>query len=65
MTTVTFVYLTLFTWIVSSGTWLRLHPFAERSQYGRDEEKKGCSSNASYKMAVVHDKTKLILTWER
>ncbi|XP_051254264.1 uncharacterized protein LOC127362519 [Dicentrarchus labrax] len=65
MTTVTFVFLTLFTWMVSSGTWVRLDQCAEISQYGHDEEKKGISSNASYKNGVIHDKTKVTVTCER
>ncbi|XP_049926819.1 uncharacterized protein LOC126406539 [Epinephelus moara] len=63
MTTVTFVFLTLFTWMVSSGTWLRLDRRTELSHY--DEETKSCSSSASFKNAVIHDKTKLTLTHER
>lgn len=53
MTTVALVFLTLFTWMVSSGTWLRLEQCAELSQYGRHEE-----TSASYKNALIRDKTK-------
>lgn len=63
MTTVAFVFLTLFSWMVSSGTWLSLDQCTDLSQY--DEETKGFSSCASYKNAVIHDKTKLAQTCER
>ncbi|XP_026230623.1 LOW QUALITY PROTEIN: extracellular calcium-sensing receptor-like [Anabas testudineus] len=56
MTTVTFVFLTLFSWMVSSGTWLSLDQCTDLSQY--DEETKGFSSSASYKNTVIHDKAK-------
>lgn len=59
MTTVTFVFLILFTWIVSSGTWLRLEQCTDLSQYGHNEETKSLSSIVSHKKAVIHDKTKL------
>lgn len=59
MTTVTFVFLILFTGIVSSGTWLRLEQCTDLSQYGHNEETKSLSSIVSHKKAVIHDKTKL------
>lgn len=65
MTAVTFVLLTLFTWTVSSGTWVRLDPYTELSQYGHDEETKDVSLNASSKKAVFHDKTTLTPTCGR
>lgn len=65
MTSVTIFFLTLFTWMVSSGTWFRLDQCTELSQHGYDEETKGFSSNASDKKTVTHAKTKLPLTCER
>ncbi|XP_044059583.1 uncharacterized protein LOC122879491 [Siniperca chuatsi] len=65
MTTVTFFFLTLFTWMVSSGTQLRVDQCTEFSQHGPDEESMGFSSGASYKNAVIHDKTKPTMTCER
>ncbi|XP_035799571.1 uncharacterized protein LOC118469644 [Amphiprion ocellaris] len=55
MTTVTFVFLTLFTWLASSGTWL--------SQCGHHEET--ASRSASCKNAVIHISDKTNLTRNR
>nr|XP_043888603.1 uncharacterized protein LOC122773764 isoform X1 [Solea senegalensis] len=63
MTTLTFIFLTLLTWTVLSGSWLSLNCLKLRLS-SHDDETKSFSSSALYQNAVIHT-LQLTVTCER
>lgn len=65
MTTATLIFLTLFTWMVSSDTWLRWDLCSNVSQYEHDEETMGCSFHTTRTHAGIYNKARLSLKIDR
>lgn len=65
MTAVTFVFLTLFTWIMPSGSWLNLEQGDKFIQTELCEEKHALIASCENFISHECDKTKQIMTYVR